>query len=229
MTRPDTILIADDDASLRQVITTLLQEEGFNVLQAADGNECLHVAYEQRPDLVLLDIMMPNKDGREVCQRLREFSSIPIIMLTAISQEREIVDRLLGGADDYITKPFDNDELVARIRAVLRRTRQHGRQPPYDDGYLYIDFDARQVRVKGNGVSLTPKEWRLLEYLIKNANRVVPRQTLLRHVWGAGYEDQSNYLKVFIAHLRHKLNDPARHPRYILTEHNIGYRFQTHH
>jgi len=225
----DTILVADDDASLRQVITTLLQEEGFRVLQAIDGTECLRTAFEHHPDLILLDIMMPNKDGREVCQRLRELSNVPIIMLTALSQEREKIERLMAGADDYITKPFDNQELIARIHAVLRRTRQHEtRQPPYDDGYLRIDFEAREVRVNGTPVHTSPKEWRLLEYLIKNANRVVPRQTLLRHVWGAGYEKEYNYLKVFVAHLRRKLKDPARRPRYIHTEHNVGYRFQAH-
>ena len=123
MTRVNTVLVADDDPALRQVITALLEEEGFHVLQAVDGAECLRLAYARQPDVILLDIMMPNADGREACRKLRELSSVPIIMLSALSMEKEKVDRLLEGADDYITKPFDNEELVARIRAVLRRSR----------------------------------------------------------------------------------------------------------
>lgn len=230
MTQANTVLIADDDPSLRLVITALLQEEGFNVLQAEDGAECLRVAYDRHPDVILLDIMMPNKDGREVCKKLREFSSVPIIMLTALSMEKEKVDRLLEGADDYVTKPFNNDELVARIRAVLRRSRSNGdaHRHLYDDGRLFIDFDAHQVRIGGIKTALSPKEWRLLEYLCRHPNRVVSRQTLLLHAWGEGYENEFDYLKVFISKLRQKISDPARRPRYIHTERDIGYRFETH-
>lgn len=230
MSQTPTVLIADDDSSIRQVITALLQEEGFNVIQASDGAECLRVAYAHHPDLILLDIMMPTKDGREVCQKLREASAVPIIMLTALSMEKEKVARLLEGADDYITKPFNNAELIARIRAVLRRYAQSNNQHRnlYDDGRLFIDFDAHQVRVGGIKVDLTLKEWQLFEYLVRNANRVVPRQTLLVHVWGAGFENEFDYLKVFISKLRKKLFDSALRPRYIHTERDIGYRFETH-
>ncbi len=230
MSQTSTVLIADDDPSLRQVITAVLQEDGFNVIQAADGAECLRMAYARHPDLVLLDIMMPNKDGREVCQQLREVSAVPIIMLTALSMEKEKVARLLEGADDYITKPFNNAELIARIRAVLRRysPAHDQRRNLYDDGRLFIDFDAHQVRVGDVKVDLTLKEWQLFEYLVRNANRVVPRQTLLLHVWGEGFENEIDYLKVFISKLRKKLFDSAFRPRYIHTERDIGYRFETH-
>lgn len=230
MMEKGTILIADDDPSLRQVLKVLLEAEGFNVVQAVDGTDCLRVAYEQHPDLILLDIMMPNKDGREVCRRLREISDVPIIMLTCLSAEKEKVDRLGDGADDYVTKPFHNDELLARIGALLRRTRRHSDPTArlYEDKYLRIDFDAHQVFVSGTAVTLSPKEWLILEYFLRHKNLAVTRQTLLRYAWGEGFEQEFNYLKVFISHLRRKLGDPARRPRYIHTEHDLGYRFETH-
>jgi len=225
----DTILIADDDPSFRQVLNVLLESEGFRVLHAIDGNECLRVAYEQHPDLILLDIMMPNKDGREVCRRLREISDVPIMMLTCLSGEKEKVERLTDGADDYMVKPISNTELVARIKTILRRTRRHSTPGlrSYDDGYLKIDGDARTVSVKDAPVELSPKEWRLLEYLLRHRNRVVTRQALLRYAWGDGYEEETNHLKVYIAHLRQKIGDSARRPRYIHTERTVGYRFET--
>ena len=228
MKEKDIILLADDDPSLRQVLNVLLEEEDFSVIQAVDGDECLRLAYEQHPDLVLLDIMMPNKDGRDVCRRLREISDVPIIMLTCLPSEKEKVERLSDGADDYVTKPFHNNELIARIQTILRRTRRHGDPTVrvYDDGHLRIDLDARQVRVAGAPVTLSPKEWRILEYFLRHKNRAITRHTLLRHAWGEGYEQDFNYLKVFISHLRRKLGDPARRPRYIHTERDLGYRFQ---
>ena len=229
MSNRDTILIADDDPSLRTVLNVLLQEEGFNVLQAADGSECLRTAYERHPDLVLLDIMMPNRDGREVCRHLREVSSnVGIIMLTAVSVGQDKVQTLTEGADDYVTKPFNNDELVARIRTVLRRIRQGSSKnlAPFNDGRLVIDFEGRKVRLEGRTVVLSPKEWRLMECLVRHEGRVVTRETLLRYGWGDGYEKEFNYLKVFISHLRRKLGEPSRRPRYIHTERDLGYRFE---
>jgi len=228
MITKDTILIADDDASLRQVLSTLLESEGFKTLLASDGTECLRAAYEYHPNLVLLDIMMPNRDGREVCQRLREISNVPIIMLTALDGEKEKVDRLQEGADDYITKPYRNTELVARIRALLRRSRQGTMFAPreYNDDYLHIDFEAHQLHVQDQLVGISPKEWRLLERLVAADGRVVSRQELLHYAWGKEYEREFNYLKVFVAHLRRKIGDSARHPRYIHTERDTGYRFE---
>lgn len=223
-----TILIADDDPSFRQVLTILLEQEGFSVLHAADGNECLRVAYERHPNLILLDIMMPQKDGREVCRRLREISDVPIIMLTCVPGEQ--VARLSEGADDYLLKPVNNPELIARIKAILRRTRVHANPAlrSYDDGYLKIDVEARRVWVAGATVSLTPREWCLLEYLVRHRNRVVTAHALLRYAWGDAYTEERNYLKVYVAHLRQKLSDDAHRPRYIHTERGVGYRFEAH-
>lgn len=224
----DTILIADDDPSLLTVLGMLLEEEGFRVFQAADGDECLHMAYQVHPDLILLDVMMPKKNGPEVCSRLRDISEVPIIMLTAISTEKQKVDSLTGGADDYVTKPFDNDELVARIRTILRRTHpRSGRGiPAYEDSRFYVDFEGRHARMNGNLLQLSPKEWRVLECLVKHEGRVVSRETLLRYAWGEIYEEDSNSLKVFISRLRRKLCEPIDHPRYIHTEREMGYRFE---
>lgn len=230
MKEKEVVLLADDDPSLRQVLTVLLEEEGFSVITATDGDECLRVALEQRPDLILLDIIMPHTDGRTVCRRLREISDVPIIMLTCLPAPNEKVERLMDGADDYVTKPFHNDELIARMRAVLRRAHRHA-DPTlrvYDDGYLKVDLDAHQVFVKGTPVPLAPKEWRLLEYFLRHKNRVVTHQALLRYAWGDGFTEECASLKVYIAHLRHKLGDSARKPRYIHTERTLGYRFETH-
>ena len=197
------------------------------MLQATRGTECLRKAYENHPDLVLLDIMLPDKSGTDVCRQLREISNVPILMLTATSSEKQKVASLTEGADDYVTKPFDNDELVARIRAVLRRSRNRAAVvvPPFDDSFLSVDFEARQVRVQSSLINLSPKEWRLLECLMKQPGRVVPREELLRYVWGDGYNREFNYLKVFVSHLRRKLHEPPRRPRYIHTERELGYRF----
>jgi two-component system KDP operon response regulator KdpE len=229
MTYKPTILLADDDLSLRKVLGALLQEEGFNVILAADGSECLRKAYDTHPDLVLLDIMMPSKDGRVVCRQLREISSVPIIMLTAVPHEKEKVDRFADGADDYVTKPFNNDELIARIRAILRRTQKQSskdRLEPYDDGHLLVNLDSRQVRVGNRAIHFAPKEWRLLECLLIHRGKVVEREELLRFVWGEGYEKEYNYLKVYVSHLRRKLGDPSKCPRYIHSQRQVGYRFE---
>lgn len=228
MTPKDTILITDDDPSLLTVLTVLLQQEGFNVIQATRGSECLHKAFETHPDLILLDIMLPDRSGTTVCHQLREFSKVPIIMLTATSTDKQKVDSLNDGADDYVTKPFNNDELVARIRANLRRGRSGitTTLPLYDDGFLRVDFEGRQVRLGVDAVNFSPKEWRLLESLMKQSGRVVSQETLLRYVWGEGYEHDVSYLKVFVSHVRRKLGESSADPRYIHTEREIGYRFE---
>lgn len=227
MTVKDTILITDDDPSLLTVLSALLQEEKFNVIRAASGTECLHKAYETHPDLILLDIMLPDKNGADVCRQLREISNVPIIMLTATLMEKQKVASLNNGADDYVTKPFNNDELVARIRAILRRSHNPPVVlPSFDDGFLRVDFEGRTVRLGSGAVDLSPKEWRLLECLMKQPGHVVSREMLLRYVWGDSYEHEFNYLKVFICRLRHKLGEPPTRPRYIHTERELGYRFE---
>lgn len=230
MKEKDVVLLIDDEAPFRQLLTILLEEEGFSVITAQDGEEGLRLAMEQRPDIILLDIMLPYTDGRTVCRQLREFSDVPIIMLTCLPDPSEKVQRLQDGADDYVTKPFHSEELIARIRALLRRARRHT-DPTlhvYDDGYLKVDLNAHQVLVNGTPITLSPKEWRLLEYFIRHKNHLVTHQALLRHAWGQNFENDYAGLKVYIAHLRRKLGDSARHPRYIHSERALGYRFEAH-
>ncbi len=231
MTAQDTILVVDDEEPVRQIIGTLLETEGYKVLQAADGKSCLQIAYEHHPDLVLLDILMPGWDGRQVCSLLRSASpDVGIIMISAVLGEQERVDRINDGADDYVTKPFHNEELMARIRAVLRRSKKPtARQTrSYRDARLCADFDAHLVTLDGVNVHLQPKLWRLFEYLVENKDRVVAREDLLRRVWGPGYEHDHKYLKVYIAHLRKALKENPEHPYYIHTARDHGYMFRTH-
>jgi DNA-binding response OmpR family regulator len=216
----DLVLIVDDEHPVRRVLATLLEAEGFDVLEAANGRECMQLAYQHHPDLVLLDILMPGRDGREVTRQLRDLSpDLPIIMLTALSDQAEIVARLCDGADDYIAKPFQAQELLARIRAVLRRSNRRRRPSvqAYQDSQLNIDFQAHRLTIRGDAVSLSPKEWRLLEYLVEHKDKALTRAELLRHVWGSGYEKEHRYLKVFVSHLRQKLGEPSHSPRYIHT------------
>ncbi len=232
MTKPrDTILVVDDEAPVRQILRMLLQSEGFAVDEAEDGATCLHHVYRHRPDLILLDIRLPGRDGREVCRLLREIDpQLPIMMLTALSEEREKVERLTDGADDYLTKPFHNEELVARVRALLRRARQSSRDHAhsYRDSAIDVDFDSRQLMVGGHHVTLSPKQWRLLECLVTRKDQVVSSEELLRYAWGLGYEAESKYLKVFISHLRQKLGDNPKRPHYIHTAREHGYYFASH-
>lgn len=231
MTPQPTILVVDDEDPVRYVLCMLLETEGFSVIEAPNGRECLRLAYEHHPDLVLLDILMPDRDGREICRQLREVSpDLPIIMLTALSEEAEKVARLHDGADDYITKPFHQDELLARIRAVLRRS-QRSRIPrvqAYKDSLLSIDFQTHQLSLHGKPIPLSPKEWRMLEYLVEHKDHVATHEELLRYVWGGGFEKEHRYVKVFISHLRQKLGDSPQSPRYIHTSRERGYVFRSH-
>jgi two-component system KDP operon response regulator KdpE len=183
-----------------------------------------------QPDLILLDIMMPEVDGWETCQRIREVSNVPIIMLTAKSQERDIVRGLEMGADDYITKPFDPSELRARIQSLLRRTTEmaHEEHSPkvLDDGWLYIDLGRRVVKANSKAIDLTPTEFRLLAALVQKADCVIPHRQLLRQVWGPEYSDEVHYLKLYIRYLRQKLEKDPSNPEYLLTEWGVGYRFR---
>ena len=224
-----TILVADDDPQLLRLVTRNLQFEGYEVLPASDGQQALEQIEAQRPDLVLLDVMMPKLDGFSVCHRVREFSAIPIILVTARGQEQDKIRGLDLGADDYLTKPFSVDELLARVRAVLRRAQftaidqAHALRTTMTIGDLIIDYAQHLVRMAGEEVTLTPIEYRLLAYLAQNAGRVVTQDLLLEHVWGVDYVGESHMLQVNINRLRRKLEaEPAR-PRYILTKVGIGY------
>ncbi len=222
------ILIVDDDAALVKVLSLSLEREGFEVIAALGGAEALRKAYELRPDLVILDIMMPQMDGWTTCRRLREIADMPIIMLTAKGGETDVVHGLDLGADDYITKPCSSEELKARIRALLRRAQSADKtnwQVVYDDGWLKIDLSLQQVTVNGEPMDLTPTEFRLLSCLVQRSGQVVPHKELLTEVWGPEYSDQISYLSVYIRYLRQKIERNPSQPVYILTKWGTGYRF----
>ncbi len=221
------VLVVDDEPQILRALRVALTARGFEVVTATNGEEALDSAASAPPDAVILDLGLPGQDGLEVCRSLREWSAVPILVLSARAAEREKVAALDLGADDYITKPFGMDELLARLRAALRRT---GAAPPaeavLEAGDLRIDLGRRLVTVAGREVHLTPTEYSLLKLLATNPDRVLTHGMLLRAVWGAEYGEEAHYLRVFIRQLRQKIEpDPAR-PRLILTEPGVGYRFR---
>jgi two-component system KDP operon response regulator KdpE len=222
------ILVVDDEPRMINFMRMNLELEGARVASASDGSEALERAREDMPDVMLLDIMMPEMDGFETLRRLRQFSQVPVLILTARGEEDDRVRGLELGADDYISKPFSHRELVSRIRAVLRR---HYAPPPVAqtlvqvDNRLQIDFARREVLVEGERVNLRPTEYRLLYHLVQNAGYVQTHQMLLTKVWGPEYRDESHYLRLYITYLRQKIEQDPAHPQYILTERGVGYRF----
>lgn len=220
------VLVVDDEPQTRKYITANLRVRGYSVLQAGDGRAALKMFDENVVDLVVLDIMMPGIDGFEVCQAIRRQSDTPVIILSARGQEKDIVRALNFGADDYLTKPFGVDELLARVQAVLRRTTAQGtvvQRPPYHVDDLHIDFFLRQVTLAGQPVKLTPTEYGLLAHLAANAGRVLTHRTLLQAVWGPEYGDETEYLWAYIRRLRRKIEQDPSNPRYILTQPGVGY------
>jgi DNA-binding response OmpR family regulator len=224
-----TILAADDDPQLLRLVTRNLQLEGYDVLEASDGQQALELIESDSPDLVLLDVMMPKMDGFTVCYRVREFSSVPIIIVTARGQDQDKVRGLDLGADDYLTKPFSVDELLARVRAVLRRSeftareKAQGLRATIITGDLTVDYSQHLVTLAGHEIPLTPTEYRILAYLAQNAGRIVTQDLLLEHVWGSEYLGESHMLQVNVNRLRHKLEIDPTQPRYILTKVGVGY------
>ena len=222
------ILVVDDERQILRALNTGLRANGYDVELAADGETALAVAATNPPDVIVLDLIMPDLDGIEVIKRLRDWSEVPIIVLSAHSEERNKVQALDAGADDYLTKPFGMDEFLARIRAALRRVAsQRQNEPVLDFGRLKIDITARLVTVDGVEVHLTPTEYELLRVLATNAGKVMTHQMLLTRVWGPASQDSTNYLRVYINQLRRKIErDPSR-PRYLTTDPGIGYRFRS--
>ena len=220
-----TTLVVDDDVRILRMMQRILELEGYRVHTASNGETALSIFDEQNPDLVLLDIMMPNMDGYAICQNIREFSQVPIIMVTAKDNSQEKVEGLDTGADDYITKPFSANELTARIRAVLRRTKLWNErpEPTFHSGNLVIDFARHRVTRNGGEVTLTATEYRILSYLARNADRIVTPDQILEKVWNKEYVGETHLLRVNIARLRQKLKDNPRNPKYILTRPGIGY------
>ncbi len=229
MNQQPRILIVDDEPQLARVLRTGLKTHGYDVRVAADGVSALETFGDWRPDLVVTDLAMPNLDGLELCRRLRELSPLPIIVLSVRGEEKTKVEALDAGADDYVTKPFGMDELLARVRAQLRRaqtsTAAEAPSAVLEVGDFRIDLEARSVSVRGDEVHLTPKEYDLLVHFVKHAGKVLTHHNLLGAVWGGNYTEQGEYLRVFVGQLRKKIElDPSR-PRYILTEPWVGYRF----
>jgi len=223
------ILVVDDEISIIKFLRANLEKNCYHVLAAMNGAEALHTIELELPDLVILDIMMPEMDGFTVCKRLREWSQIPIIMLSARADENDKVKCLNLGADDYMTKPFGASELIARVKAVLRRTepaRTTTTQPSFTCDNLEINFVERRVTVSGNEVKLTPTEYNLLQELALNANKVLTHSMLLNRVWGPEYGEEKEYLRVFIGRLRRLLEPDPKHPRYITTIPGVGYQFK---
>jgi len=223
------ILIVDDELSILKYLHANLEAEGYEVLMAMNGVQALQMLEAELPDLVVLDIMMPEMDGLEVCRRLREWSQIPVIMLSARDDESDKVNCLDLGADDYITKPFGKDEFTARVRAVMRRAEAASPTPTIPSiksGDLEINFSQRKVTVKGKEVALTATEYALLQELALNVGKVLTYTYLLQKVWGTDYADEREYLHVFVSRLRAKLEADPKNPRYITTVSSVGYRFE---
>jgi two-component system KDP operon response regulator KdpE len=227
-TGPQLILIVDDELRMRRFIRMNLELEQYQVIEAENGIQALDQVRRHNPDLIIMDVMMPEMDGFETLQLLREFSTVPVILLTVRSDEEDITNGLRLGADDYITKPFSPRVLSSRAGAVLRRA-QWPAQPPRTvlkiDDRLSVDFNRHQVIVDGERVDLRPTEFRLLNHLIQNAGWVVPHETLLQKVWGYEYRDETHYLRLYINYLRKKIEIDPADPKYILTERGVGYRF----
>lgn len=228
MPKKATILAVDDEPHVLKLVKANLESSGYKVLTAEDGQQALQVVESEMPDLVILDLMLPKLDGYAVCRRIREFSAVPVIMLTARSAEVDLVHGFEVGADDYLTKPFSVTELLMRVQAVLRRSKWPEEvisRQGFSAGPIEIDFAQHQVTVDGQAVKLTPTEYRLLVYLASNANRVIVHRELLRGVWGPEYGEETEYLRVYMRYLRQKLEPDPSDPHYLLTQPGAGYMF----
>ena len=226
--RQRTILVVDDEPGLRHAVKLYLDEEGYLTYTAKDGAEALDQVRGKLPDLVVLDVMMPQMDGFETLKRLRQVSDVPVIMLTVRGEEADKVKGLRLGADDYVTKPFSQRELLSRIEAVLRRAETPPHLPRTEivvDENLRIDFSRNEVYAHGRQVQLTPTEYRLLYHLASNPGRLMTYETLLAKVWGWEYTEEQHYVRLYVSYLRQKIELDPSHPRYILTEKGLGYKF----
>ncbi len=226
------VLIIDDDPIFLKLVDQVLTHQGYEVLNARNGQEALRLLFAEKPDIVLLDVVMPRMDGWQTCQRIREISDVPIIMLTGKQKaEADIVRGLDYGADEYLLKPVGTRELVARVRAVLRRAElpsstEAKREVTYADDFLTANIAERKVMVKGERVKLTPREFRLFALLVENAGRILTHKQLLEKAWGWEYTDDLDYVRIYISHLRQKIEPDSTLPRYIITEPGVGYYFQ---
>jgi DNA-binding response OmpR family regulator len=228
MSSKATILAVDDEPHVLKLVKANLESSGYKVLLTDNGEQAVEIIERELPDLVILDLMLPKMDGYAVCRRVREFSTVPIIMLTARSSQVDLVHGFEVGADDYLTKPFAVTELLMRVQAVLRRSKwpeEIRNRREFKAGPIEIDFAQHRVTVNGDPVKLTPTEYRLLAYLASNVNRVIMHRELLRAVWGPEYGDETEYLRVYMRYLRQKLEHEPSNPRYLLTQPGAGYMF----
>jgi two-component system, OmpR family, KDP operon response regulator KdpE len=221
------VLVVDDEPQITRVLRTVLTSQGYQVRTAAEGEAALTNFKEWSPELVITDLYMPHMNGVELCRRIRAVSTVPIIVLSVKGEERTKVEALDSGADDYVTKPFGIEELMARVRAALRRAAPDSPQEAsaFDAGDFRIDLDTRRVHAHGQEIRLTPKEFDLFVYLARHPNRVIPHASLLEAVWGEASQEQPEYLRVFMGQLRKKLEPDPSNPRYLVTEPWVGYRF----
>ena len=220
------ILVVDDEPAIRRFLRASLGAHGYTITEAVSGEDALRVAATSHQDILILDLGLPDIDGVEVTRRLREWTNIPIIILSVREHENDKIAALDAGADDYLTKPFGIGELMARMRVALRRTAQDTSEPVFESGGLIMDFARREVKIKDQLVTLTPTEYDLLRTLVKNAGKVLTHRQLLRTVWGNVYEGETHILQVNISNLRHKIEPDPFRPVYIVTEPGVGYRFK---
>jgi two-component system KDP operon response regulator KdpE len=227
------VLVVDDEPTQLRVEEQVLVGRGYEVMKAGSGHEAVRIFFERKPDLVLLDVMMPEIDGWQTCRLIREASDVPIIMLTGKRfSEDDVVRGLECGADEYLAKPVGNRELLARVKAVLRRAEASSRQENrkktlFSDEYLTVDVAERRVTVGGKKLKLTPREFRLLALLVENSDRILTHQQVLENIWGWEYIDDVDYVRIYISHLRQKIEPDPSQPRYILTEPGVGYYFRS--
>ena len=221
------VLVVDDEPQIRRALSINLRARGYDVEVAQDGERALELAARKHPDVVVLDLGLPGIDGVDVIRGLRGWTQVPIVVLSVRDAEDDKVAALDAGADDFVTKPFGMDELLARLRAALRRTAPAEEKAVIDTADFSIDLAAKKVRRDGEEVRLTPTEWHLVEVLVRNRGRLVAQTQLLQEVWGPQYHDETNYLRVFMAQVRRKLEPEPAHPRYFITEPGMGYRFES--
>ena len=221
------VLVIDDEPQIRKLLKVSLGAHGYDVHESMSGMDSVVQAADIKPDLVILDLGLPDIDGKEVVRRLREWSDVPILILTARDQEKEKIDALDAGADDYITKPFSIGELLARMRVSVRRSAHVGEDPVIQCGDLSIDLAQRRVMVDAQEIKLTPTEYDIIKILAQNAGKVLTHRQLLKAVWGDTYSDDTHYIRVYIGQLRRKIEPNPTQPRYIVTESGVGYRLMT--
>ena len=221
------VLVIDDEPQIRKLLKVSLGAHGYDVHESMSGMDSVVQAADIKPDLVILDLGLPDIDGKEVVRRLREWSDVPILILTARDQEKEKIDALDAGADDYITKPFSMGELLARMRVSVRRSAHVGENPVIQCGDLSIDLAQRRVTVDAQEIKLTPTEYDIIKILAQNAGKVLTHRQLLKAVWGDTYSDDTHYIRVYIGQLRRKIEPNPTQPRYIITESGVGYRLMT--